>query len=372
MRLRKYFERKPGQRTNQRARSRNTSGSIAGHRLFVPMLTIWGAALMGLAVIVLPASSIARITTLSGLGMLGSMAQFILAGIAALLGGGIGFVIGAAFRDRTTRAEEKLSVVSVVSSRRVRPIDPAIELGSESLDAPIESMPFGVEEDSEFEELDEASQPQPTLGELSQRGYDIEAPMDCAAADEHASGEQGFTRSQFKNALIETCEGATCEAAPAEKPRALDLGEFAELPGRNAVWVEEEAEAEAVQASAESGPKTKAKPVLPTNALEKLRQTAPENLSLVQMVERFAGALHDHQQAERASLPKNGLGRDTALAEALKALTLFTERGFDQASPQSINAGDGASAGAGQGDLGHTERELRAALVKLQTLRGAA
>jgi hypothetical protein len=433
MRLREYFEKEPEARKAQRVRSKSSSASIATHGLFVPMLTGWGAALLGLIVIVLPASAIARIATLSGLGAMGGAAKFAFAGVAALLGAGLAFVIASAFREKSRRAAEQVSVISAVSSRRVRPINPAAELGSDSLDAPIDKMPFGNEaeiaEDGEFEELfDEApkestgtSDPQPTLGELSQRGYDIEEPGDCYAADEEEE-QSGFTRSHFKTALIETCEGATCEAASpeaheqapepapkpaavlttktapakqplgrpgsggswsltqfapetetlAEKPVALDLGEFAELPGRNAVWVEEEA----VQAPIAAAPPSKPRAVpsvSPSSALNKLRQTPTEDLSLVQMVERFAGALHEHQrehqQAERSRLPKNGAGRDAALADALKALTLFTERGFDQPIP---TAGNASGETAQESELGQTERELRDALVKLQNLRGAA
>ena len=443
MRLREYFEKEPEARKAQRVRSKSSSASIATHGLFVPMLTGWGAALLGLIVIVLPASAIARIATLSGLGEMGGAAKFVFAGVAALLGAGLAFVIASAFREKSRRAAEQVSVISAVSSRRVRPINPAAELGSDSLDAPIDKMPFGsdgeVAEDGEFEELyDEApkegpgtAELQPTLGELSQRGYDIEEPGDCDAAGDEAE-QSGFTRSHFKTALIETCEGATCEAASpeadepapetapepapkpaavltsktspakqplgrpgsggswsltqfapeaepaadpksisetlAEKPVALDLGEFAELPGRNGVWVEQEA----VQApiAAAPPPKPRAVPsVSPSSALNKLRQTPTEDLSLVQMVERFAGALHEHQQAERSRLPKNAVGRDAALADALKALTLFTERGFDQPIPTAANA---SGETAQESELGQTERELRDALVKLQNLRGAA
>ncbi len=438
MRLREYFEKEPEARKAQRVRSKSSPASIATHGLFVPILTGWGAALLGLIVIVLPASAIARIATLSGLGAMGGAAKFAFAGVAALLGAGLAFVIASAFREKARRAAEQVSVISAVSSRRVRPIDPAAELGSDSLDAPIDKMPFGNEaeiaEDGEFEELfDEApeestgtSDPQPTLGELSQRGYDIEEPGDCYAADEEEE-QSGFTRSHFKTALIETCEGATCEGATceaaspeaaedapepapkpapkpaavlttktapakqplgrpgsggswsltqfapeaetlAEKPVALDLGEFAELPGRNAVWVEEEAVPAPIAAA--TPPKPRAVPsVSPSGALNKLRQTPTEDLSLVQMVERFAGALHEHQQAERSRLPKNAVGRDAALADALKALTLFTERGFDQPIPTAANGGDET---AQESELGQTERELRDALVKLQNLRGAA
>ena len=448
MRLRKHFEDQAQKRSVHRVREKAPSSSVAVHKTFVPMITAWGAALLGLAVIVLPASMIARLGTLSGLGILNGATKFIFAAIAAALGAGLAYVVAAALRERAGRNGETVAVVSAVSSRRIRPIDPVVELGSESLDAPLDAMPFGAEEqDGEFEELNDSAGErssfgdQPTLGELSRRGYDIEEPVDCSAAEEEAE-KPSFTRSQFKTALIETCEGATCEAAPtpikgtaiksaaplktkpapvaaapqaqqqpigspqtngtwsltqyqptspppaqppvqqplapapeAEKPRALDLGEFAQLPGRNGPWVEEEAATVPAQAQVQA-----TRPVMQSvpkrapasSALEKLRQKPTDELSIVEMIERFAGALHERQQAEqnseRARLPHSGPGRDAALAEALKALTLFTERGFDHAP----TAPEAANTNADMSNLSETERELRDALAKLQNLRGAA
>lgn len=400
MRLRQNLENEPERRV--RSRSKGAASSIRNHKIFVPMLTAWGATLLGLCVLVLPDVLIARMAVLAGLVSLGMLAKFIFAAVGAVLGGGLAFVVAAALRDGARAQIESAPVVSAVKSRRIHPINPATDLGTESLDAPIEEMPYtleGEEAEPEAEPAQPAAKRQPTLGELSARGYEIEEPRDLSEAD---GPEPSFTRSHFKSALIESCEGASCEAAPAdtpdpapekvqpvsitsvtpgvkapqplgrpgsngawsltqftppsskakpaapERPRELDLAEFAELPGRNAVWVEEPASA------------PKPRPV-PASALEKLRQTPPEELSLVEMVERFAGALHEHQQKEQSRLPRSGPARDAALAEALKALTLFTERGFD-------HRGENSEAS----DLSQTERELRAALVKLQTLRGAA
>ena len=438
MRLRKHFDKEPEERNIQRVRSKNGKASIAPHRLFVPMLTVWGAALLGLVVIVLPASATDRIAVLSGLSAMGGGAKTIFAGIAALLGGSIAYVIAAALRARLSKSAEEASVVSAVSSRRKRTIDPAADLGSESLDAPLEKMPFGLGD--ELAQGDERAHE----GEGRYPRLTDESGVEDFGADE--TEQSGFTRRHFKTALIDSCEGATCEAAAVEmpeseqepepahailqeetqsppvakplgrpgsegawsltqfspqavpeqapeqaaeqagehigeqaagpetvaepaptllkqKPRALDLSEFAQLPGRNAVWVEEP-----VVANAPPSPISKPRAVRTTSALEKLRQTPPENLSLVQMVERFAAALQDHQQADNAGSAKhatnNERGRDAALAEALKALSLFTERGFDQPIP-TVTA-------TSENELGQTERELREALVKLQNLRGAA
>jgi hypothetical protein len=151
----------------------------------------------------------------------------------------------------------------------------------------------------------------------------------------------------------------------AAAPRELDLAQFAKLPGRNGVWVEE-------AAPQQTGARQQ-------TALEKLRQVPPQKLSLIQMVERFAAALHEHQQGGRASLAKNAshdpsphpsngqAQRDAALAEALKALTLFTQGGFDQ---DGFDKGGPESQSPNQ--VSDTTNELRVALAKLQNLRGAA
>lgn len=408
MGLRQHLGQEPAQRVKMRASAPSTS--ITLHPTFVPMLSIWGAALLGLSVLVLPEILIARMAVLSGLASTGGVAKFIFAGIAALLGSALAFVVAAAVREGARRRIETAPVVSAVKSRRIHPINPVTDLGSESLDAPIEDMPYTLDDEAEFgpglrekAEAKPETNPKPTLGELAARGYEIEEPHDMSEAD---GPEPSFTRSHFKSALIESCEGASCEAAPVDapapatekvqpvsikpvangintpkplgrpgsngawsltqftppsskakpveptRPRELDLAEFAELPGRNAVWVEDQ------QQETATAPKPRA---VPASALEKLRQTPPEDLSLVEMVERFAAALHEHQNSEHRRLPRSGPSRDAALAEALKALTLFTERGFDQRGMTSE-----------ANDLSETERELRAALVKLQTLRGAA
>lgn len=465
MRLSQYIDRQPAKHPKSRAKPASTLSKVAAQRFFVPAMMAWGATVLGLTILVLPAETINRLTVLTNFDALGDWAMTSYVAIAAVLGGVLAFFVSGSMHERARTRMESGSVVSVVHSRRagdVDPINPAVDLGSESLDAPIE--------DGEFEELREVSRaksekPQPTLGELSRRGYEMEAPEDQNtpknAGDD--GGDISFTRKHFQSALIEACEAESCEAAAGEakpendpakedtmaqvmttakrdnepapigspaaaragaswsltqftppspeaaplpkvsasdeakapspvkvvpdpahatvkeasdstKPRALDLAEFAQLPGRNAVWVEDAAEAApAPQDEPDTAPvrvpsapaaETAPKPgPLPASALEKLRQKNPEELSLVEMVERFAGALHEHQAAERAIIAKRGPSRDAALAEALKALTLFTERGFDKGGSKDAANGD-------LSQLGQTERELRDALTQLQGLRG--
>lgn len=382
MRLSQYIERAPEVR---RKKVKPAKASITKHAAFLPILSLWGAALLGLTVLVLPEPLITRFSALTYGAVTGAAARLAFTAIATLLGGGLAFVIGGAMRSAALKQDDTRSIASAMHARNTRPIDPLSELGSPSLDAPLEEEPLVAKrEDAEFESLAgaeaEADKREATLGELSKRGYEIEKPDDVAAAGaakSHAKEDEiAFTHKEFQRALIESCEGATCEASPAPvdepetvsplvskrtkkragppadatAPRELDLAEFSDLPGRNAVWVEGEAGAPQAHAPA------------PANALEKLRQTPPDKLSLVEMVERFAGALHEHQQSERTRHPDGPSGRDAALVEALKALTLFTEQGFDHET----------AAPSPNEQLGKTERELREALAKLQTLRGAA
>jgi hypothetical protein len=89
------------------------------------------------------------------------------------------------------------------------------------------------------------------------------------------------------------------------------------------------------------------RPVSPS-AIERLRAVPPSELSLVQMVERFAAALHEHQSTPAGS---TGLAaRDAALAEALKALAVLSRDSEAQTQSEPV----------------------RAALGRLQELRGAA
>lgn len=382
MRLSHYIDHKPEAR---RKKARPAKASIATHGAFVPILALWGAALLGLSVLVLPENIVRHFSALSDGAVAGAAARLTFAGIAAVLGVAAALVVGGALRSAALRRDSQRPIVTAINARKMRPIDPASELGSSSLDAPLDDEPFlASEEVAEYEPVarDTPEKRGPTLGELSQRGYEMDAPEDRNAEAMASKAEIAFTHRDFQRALIENCEGASCEAsgAPGEvsdtvspivrkpanprpeaapAPRELDLEEFGRLPGRNAVWVEGEAGAprrpQARSGSARPGP-------VPATALQKLRQTPADRLSLVEMVERFAGALHEHQQSERARRPDHASGRDAALVEALKALTLFTEQGFDRP----------AAANSPSEQLGRTERELRDALAKLQTLRGAA
>lgn len=381
--------------------SSNPFNTVPKHRAFVPMLTIWGGLFLALITAVLPDQAIARASSLTGVYLPLIITRLILATCIGLGGALLGFIVASAMSNRARMVDGDGVLVSTFKSRDVQPINPATELGSESLDAPIEEPAefFAAEPPEALEEARDslADEHAPNLGDLARRGYDIDPPEDFEDEDTDSSkGEWAFTRKHFKDALIDSCEGATCEAstgwektpdpqprvqesapklserpepqagfapltADRVKPRSLDLGEFGALPGRNAVWVEEQDQSQPIQSAPEprSVPAPKS---VPANALEKLRQTPASDLSLVEMVERFAAALHDHQAQERIRAAEGHVARETALAEALKALSLFTEAGFDQGNQMRVQ----------ESQIGQTEGELRRALERLQQMRGAA
>ena len=391
--------------------------SVPRHRPFVPMVTIWGGVFMALIMAVMPDYAVAHASSLSGVYVPLIAARVILAVGVGLAGALLGFIVASALASYIKQKQGDDDLVSKArKSREFEPINPVAELGSESLDAPIDLANEEPAPEEPAPHEAPAAKREPTLGELEQRGYDIEAPEEFAEAADNegqAEGDWAFTRKHFKNALIESCEGATCEAAasaefgsqyaqePVEEPKvespeanletrpetgfaslraeqitperrpisekrtALDLGASSALS---------ELEDQPIKAAEAQAP---ARAPAPATALEALRQKPAGELSLVEMVERFAAALHDHQAHERAQFERKQKGRDAALAEALKALTLFTENGFDENGfdengfdENGFNRAQPAHGAPGQ--IAQTEEELRSALTRLQGLRGAA
>lgn len=324
--------RQPGGWSRRKPGSTRKGGVVAS-RAFAPLLGLWGALLGALPVLVLPPEVIATATRNTVLPVLGVPVQPLLASMAALVLGAIAFVLATLAHQRARR-RTGIHLGGRYAMRQSAPtIDPVRDLGSRSLDDPIAAMPFAAKSEN-----DPAAQ----------------APQD------------------------DPVQITEARAAPA--PRTLDLAEFGALPGRNAVWVDEgdaslAAPAPAVAAepgpapqpetSLEQAPQPQPAPVtglrsvpcVPnpgTAALARLRAVEPRELSLPQMVERFAGALHEH----RASPPVRALSaadlaaREAALADALKALsTLSGHQPFDHASD-------------------HNREPLRTALAQLQRAGG--
>lgn len=315
-------ERQPGGWSRRKPGSARKGGLVAS-RAFAPLLGIWGALLGALPVLVLPPEVIAAATRNTVMPLLGVPVQPLLASMAALALGAIAFALAALAHQRARR-HSGLHVVGRYAMRQNPPtIDPVRDLGSRSLDDPIAAMPFAAK---------------------GERAPATQAPQDDPAD--------------------------ITEPGAAPVPRTLDLAEFGALPGRNAVWVDEgdasmAAPAPVAAAEPEPAPEPelapqpapvsglRSVPSVPdpgTAALARLRAVEPSELSLPQMVERFAGALHEH----RASPPLRALSaadlaaREAALADALKALsTLSGHQGSDHAPD-------------------HAREPLRTALAQLQ------
>jgi hypothetical protein len=303
--------------------ARRSRPTVRAHALFVPILAIWGALLGGLVTLVLPAGAVLAAAANIGLGALDEMSRFILAGVATLVIGSVMLVIGRLLASKADPRKDMPAIASMVV-RQVRTIDPASELGSDSFDAPVETIPFAAAEPQREPVAKLAPEPEPVA--LAE----VPAP------------------------------------APAS-PQELDLAQFAALAGRNAVWIEEPVAA-AVPSLVVPEPapapapapvpapacepatimrRTQPRPPIPS-AIERLRAVPPSELSLIQMVERFAAALHEHQSTPAGS---TGLAaRDVALAEALKALAMLSRDSEAQTQSEPV----------------------RAALGRLQELRGAA
>lgn len=324
-----------GQRRRKQGRT-TAPQSLAGHKAFVPLLGVWGALLGGLVVLVLPGAMVSDVLAGTLIGTWGDAAQPALAAVtAATLG--LALVAVAAYRHAGARVSTGPSVAEY-ALRKVTPIDPARDLGARRLDDPVEVMPFST---AAWRDAD-----------LAETRADAPAP----SAQPEPEAEPGL--------------------APA--PVALDLSEFAELPGRNAVWVEEvppaaappsasQQEAPADDRAVPSDPVadirarrlravTALPPVPGAAALNRLRAMPTEALSLAEMVERFAGALHEHRETQpvRALGASDLAAREAALAEALKALAALS---------------GGTTAPAVQPSR---DEPLRDALAQLQPRRGAA
>ncbi|GAA0764472.1 hypothetical protein GCM10009076_20510 [Erythrobacter ramosus] len=293
---------RPKERAPRKARGR-TVRSLVAHRAFAPILGLWGTMLAGLTVMVLPSALIEQALSGTMIGASGLPLQPIAAAIAALLLGGGLFAIAAGASLRARRRAGEPSILK----RAIHPIDPLRDLGSSSLDDPIETTRFATPAWLDAEMLDVAPETQSV-------------------------------------------------------PRELNLAEFAELPGRNAVWVEDVAEPVAQHAPEPAPePLPVAEPVADepvtdtavtalhqaatvpdpgTAALARLRAQPTSELSMAEMVERFAGALHEHRTSPptRALTAADLAAREAALAEALKALAALSGESTSDAAKEPLRA----------------------------------
>ncbi len=312
---------KVGDTKRRRGKARGAGPrALIAHRVFAPLLGLWGAALGGLAVLVLPAAALVPILRRLSVAVPASALQAPLAVFAAAVLGGALFV-GASALTKRVRSAAEVPPVAATPRRRVRPIDPVRDLGSNSLDDPLDTGLFANA--AWREELEAAHEPP----------------------------------------LPEDDDGAPDETDMASPPREFDLSEFGAMPGRNAVWVEDgPASPSCLEPIEDLGegvmrwrPPASPPPEPGTAALARLRAVPPDQLSLAEMVERFAGALHEHRTtpAARSQAAADPAAREAALAEALKALAALSGGTKAQAEERP-------------------EAPLRAALARLQDRRGAA
>lgn len=264
---------------------------LAAHRAYAPILGLWGALLGAGVVVVLPEPLVMRMLEHTLIGTWAAAAQPALAWIVGGLLGTL-LLVFAVWRHLEARRSVGGPSIAVMAARGVTPINPARDLGSQRLDDPVDTMPFTTP---------------------AWRDADVDHSLPTAAPQPAPE--------------------------PADAPRELDLADFAELPGRNAVWVEDEAPAEVAtpapaapvaDAQVRRAPQVSALPPAPgTAALARLRAVPTSELSLAEMVERFAGALHEVRETApgRTLGPGDLAAREAALAEALKALEALSGKG---------------------------------------------
>jgi hypothetical protein len=253
-------------------------------------------------VMVLPAPVIEAFAGLVPADLAPPAARWMLAGCAALLLGlvafGTGWVLARKGRAAAPRA--------ATGSDNLRPIDPARELGSDSLDAPLPAGLFDRDASDDDWADDDADWPEDDADWLPHAPDEAELALEAAA------------------------ELASARAAPNDQPappRDLDLAAFGALAGRNAVWVEEPAALTDLehQPEPEPEPEPNPDPAL-VSAIARLRAVPPTELSLCEMVERFAAALQDYRTTleAREGEDESREAREAVLHEALGALGRIT------------------------------------------------
>jgi hypothetical protein len=401
-------------RSDARGSSRSLPGialptrQVIAHPRFVITLTIWGAAMGALGVLALSSVDIARISMVANLGALGALARFLCAAIAAAIGG-ITLLAAASLVARFLSPRGRSCFFASLGEERIRPIDPATELGSESLDAPLEHAPFSRRQEQPLEreqieavESEEALADKPPI-EDQVPDLVIDGAIDGAitgddtleldassALDDEAAGPTADDAQAHDAGIPQALPDGSPEAAEDE---GLDLAAFAQILEDETLALAQVELEPGPQSGSEEVPEPVSQPgsesgslagsladlqaPIPTTGIAKLRATPTEELSLVQLVERFAAALHEAQEAAPQDLAGSEPGagdaeREQALAAALKALHSFTGDGLDQKARAAMAGATGSEDAASQGQENPDERDLREALSQLQKVRGAA
>ena len=311
------------------------------------VLAVWGAAVPGFAVLALSSVDIARVSMFLGLGALGWAAKLVYATLAALVGGLAMFAAGTVLaKFHAPRSSE--CFFASLGDESVRPIDPTADLGSDSLDAPLEAMPFSRPERQE----------------------------EPSAVDAYLNGET--TPDAIKHESSETSDQPQTSDVEADnkfEDDSLDLGAFERI-------LDDEPES---GPAVVNGPDLKARSSFaaisasqqPASGIEKLRAVPPEELSLVQLVERFAAALHDAQDAAPQDFTGSRAAhgdaeRERALATALKALELFNTEGLTSSARAAMADAGLAAEKASQSANDASEDSLGDPLAQRQATPDAA
>jgi len=327
---------------------------ITAHPGFAPLIAVWFASFLGLGVIVLPGVHISRLAMITELTALGDFARPVLALVLAIVGGLVGFGCAKAIQrfSKTSPATR----FAHESTAPVRPIDPELELGSVSLDAPLEDEIFQEWPDCPDSEWEQDWDTPSVMGSLDNSKDEI---SDSKADREPTTGAASAALDD-NDATIDL---AWFEDEPNTAPQALELSDFANLS--NAETLRHELDQEVNDSRTGDSTKPGLAPQALSAALksgrsvEALRQTPTSDLSLIQMVERFAAALHDHQDRARNS---GAVERDAALIEGLRALSEL--------------AGNNSQSSRSHNPITSEHRakrlELRQALEKLRNLSDVA
>lgn len=308
-------------------KARRKSKPITQQAIFVPSLAIWGAIVGAAMVYVLPYSVVKRLTPQPVFDAIAPNTHSAAMAIAAICGA-VGMFVLARLIQRKAMADTDEVESDEFEDAEAFTIDPSEDLGSDSLDAPLEDETLELEEPvvDDFDDFDDFAGHDPEWVE-DLREEDQSDPLNDHLASWAKGPQVGSREEDVRVARAEEEPEADCQPVEALDPASPEED----------IVEEESAAKEALAVPVET-------------AIAKLRAVSPQDLSLVQMVERLAVALHENKASAHSRNPAQA--RDAELAAALKTLSRLTEEGI-----QTTDAAKG---------------EMREAISKLQNLRGAA
>lgn len=299
-----------------RARSKpaRTKTTIARHPAFALILSLWVAALLGLAIMVLPVGLIEGLVAQLHIAEfvpaaappLGNTARMLLALGFAGVGAITGFLAARTLARLTSRP----------AKQEVSQDEPdADEADHLPFDFDGDEDAFGDEPEPQEHAL--VDTPTPSIINVSDLGVDaFDSPID--------DGDDEFAQ--------EAGSGPDFESEGTEDEQADLLDSYA--------------------------------PTAPAQGIDLLRERSVEELSLAELVERFAGALADRREMIAKNPDLRGQA-EPVIAEALRALTRH-----HRPAPMQVSQGNAAVALSTREQADETEAALRDALQKLQSMSG--